>query len=75
MLARQCCRYLTTDKTMTPDLEWTPIDTETPGIVRSIWVIEIGAKRMQGWAPVGPSFRLTTVTLFDVALSYRASAR
>ena len=43
---------------MTPDVEWTLIDTETTGIVRPIWAIEIGAQRMQGWAPVGPSFRV-----------------
>lgn len=60
---------------MTPEFEWTLIDTETTGIVRPIWAIEIGAQRMQDWAPVGMSFRLTTVSLFDVALSYRASAR
>jgi DNA polymerase III epsilon subunit-like protein len=46
------------DKTMTPDFEWTLLDTETTGIVRPIWAVEIGAQRMQGWAPVGPSFRV-----------------
>ena len=43
---------------MTPDVEWTLTDTETTGIVRPIWAVEIGAQRMQGWAPVGPSFRV-----------------
>jgi DNA polymerase III epsilon subunit-like protein len=37
--------------------EWVLIDTETTGFKPPIFVVEIGAQRMQGWAPKGPSFR------------------
>lgn len=36
---------------------WVLIDTETTGMVAPIYVVELGAQKMQGWEPVGPAFR------------------
>lgn len=36
---------------------WILIDTETTGFGKPIFVVEIGAQRMKGWEPDGPSFR------------------
>ena len=53
---------------MAPDIDWTLIDTETTGIVRPIWTVEIGAQRMRGWAPDGPSFRVLLNHNVDVPI-------
>lgn len=37
--------------------EWVIIDTETTGLASPIFVVELAAQRMQGWAPIGPPFR------------------
>ena len=39
------------------DQDWVLIDTETTGLAAPIFVVELGAQRMRGWQPVGPSFR------------------
>ena len=39
------------------DTPWILVDTETTGIRPPIFVVEIGAQRMQGWEPEGSSFR------------------
>ena len=36
---------------------WILIDTETTGFNAPIFVVELGAQKMRGWAPEGPSFR------------------
>lgn len=36
---------------------WILLDTETNGIKAPIYVVEIGAQRMNGWLPDGPPFR------------------
>ena len=38
------------------DTLWILVDTETTGFGASTFVVEIGAQRMRGWAPEGPSF-------------------
>jgi DNA polymerase III epsilon subunit-like protein len=37
--------------------EWILLDTETTGFAPPIYVVEVAAQRMQGWEPVGTSFR------------------
>jgi DNA polymerase III epsilon subunit-like protein len=37
---------------------WVLLDTETTGFRKPVYVVEIGAQRMCGWAPNGPSFRM-----------------
>ena len=39
------------------DTPWILVDTETTGIRPPIFVVEIGAQRMRGWAPEGPPFQ------------------
>ena len=39
------------------DTSWILVDTETTGIRPPIFVVEIGAQRMRGWEPEGPSFQ------------------
>lgn len=39
------------------ETHWILIDTETTGPRAPIYVVEIGAQRMQGWRAVGPPFR------------------
>lgn len=39
------------------DTPWILLDTETTGIRPPIFVVEIGAQRMQGWTPEGPPFQ------------------
>ncbi|MFW9622626.1 MAG: exonuclease domain-containing protein [Macromonas sp.] len=36
---------------------WVLLDTETNGIKAPIYVVEIGAQKMNGWLPDGPPFR------------------
>ena len=36
---------------------WVLLDTETNGIQAPIYVVEIGAQKMNGWLPDGPPFR------------------
>ena len=36
---------------------WVLLDTETNGISSPIYVVEIGAQKMNGWLPDGPPFR------------------
>lgn len=36
---------------------WVLIDTETTGLHAPIYVVEIGAQKMRGWAPEGPPFQ------------------
>jgi DNA polymerase-3 subunit epsilon len=36
---------------------WILLDTETNGITQPIYVVEIGAQKMQGWQPDGPPFQ------------------
>jgi DNA polymerase III epsilon subunit-like protein len=38
-------------------IPWVLIDTETNGITAPIYAVEIGAQKMHGWLPDGPSFR------------------
>ena len=38
------------------DAPWILVDTETTGFGTSTFVVDIGAQRMRGWAPEGPSF-------------------
>ena len=40
------------------DTEWVLLDTETTGFVALVYVVEVGAQRMRGWEPDGPSFRM-----------------
>lgn len=37
---------------------WVIVDTETTGLTRPIYAVEIAAQRMEGWEPVGESFRM-----------------
>ncbi|MFO1441290.1 MAG: exonuclease domain-containing protein [Verrucomicrobiaceae bacterium] len=37
--------------------DWILLDTETTGFAAPIYVVEVGAQRMRGWAPVGLPFR------------------
>lgn len=39
------------------DAEWILLDTETTGFSAPIFVVELGAQRMQGWEPIGAPFR------------------
>lgn len=39
------------------DTLWVLIDTETTGLTAPIFVVELAAQRMRGWAPEGPPFR------------------
>jgi DNA polymerase-3 subunit epsilon len=36
---------------------WLLLDTETTGFKPPIYVVELAAQRMRGWAPLGPPFR------------------
>ena len=36
---------------------WILLDTETTGFARPVYVVEIGAQKMRGWAPEGEPFR------------------
>ncbi len=36
---------------------WVLLDTETNGITKPIYAVEIGAQKMRGWLPDGPPFR------------------
>ena len=37
---------------------WILLDTETTGFKKPVYVVEIGAQRMLGWEPEGPSFQM-----------------
>lgn len=37
--------------------EWILLDTETTGLSPPVFVVELAAKKMQGWQPAGTSFR------------------
>ena len=39
------------------DTSWVLLDTETNGITKPIYAVEIGAQKMRGWLPDGPPFR------------------
>lgn len=39
------------------DTSWILLDTETNGLAPPVYVVEIAAQRMKGWAPDGPPFR------------------
>jgi DNA polymerase III epsilon subunit-like protein len=39
------------------DAQWLAVDTETTGFQKPIFTVEIGAQKMRGWQPDGPSFR------------------
>lgn len=42
---------------MIKNYPWVLLDTETNGIAAPIYVVEIGAQKMNGWLPDGPPFR------------------
>lgn len=37
--------------------DWVLVDTETTGFAEPIFVVELAAQRMRGWAPIGAPFR------------------
>jgi DNA polymerase-3 subunit epsilon len=39
------------------EINWILLDVETNGITPPIYAVELGAQRMIGWEPAGPSFR------------------
>jgi DNA polymerase III epsilon subunit-like protein len=39
-----------------PEQEWILLDTETTGFAKPIYVVELGAQRMNGWEPQGEPF-------------------
>lgn len=39
------------------NVDWVLIDTETTGFSAPVFVVELGAQKMRGWTPQGPSFR------------------
>lgn len=51
---------------------WVIIDTETTGLSQPIFAVEIAAQRMEGWDPVGDSFRV--LLNHDVPIDPQAEA-
>jgi DNA polymerase III epsilon subunit-like protein len=43
---------------MRGDTEWILLDTETTGLVKPIWALEIAAVRFRGWKRVGEPFQV-----------------
>ena len=52
--------------------KWVIIDTETTGIVKPIYAVEIAAQQMLGWEPVGQPFRI--LLNHDVPIERQAEA-
>lgn len=46
---------------------WVLLDTETTGFKSPIYVVELGAQKMRGWAPDGPPFRRVLNHNTDIA--------